>query len=234
MPPRDSNLFSHTNILRNGTHLDGTEREKLYHRDGGLELCAICTMLTPTHAIGVQRRDLRMEIGPLGNNQTLNLVVQLRPGQILDTLPETEHDYKISAHEAYKTREIEDANVLAGIVAQIHENKATALADAISSTGIQPNIPNLFSWVDTIKITLRSIVVLTILGLGARVLVLVWPRMKNSHQKRQSRQKEVVELRDLMRANRGDKSKMLCTSLHENPQFTEGLGVRYSDGCPYP
>ena len=66
-----------------------------------------------------------------------------------DTLPETEQDYKINTHEAYKTREIEDANVLAGMVAKIHENKATALVDAISSTSIQPNIPSLFRWVDT-------------------------------------------------------------------------------------
>ena len=134
----------------------------------------------------------------------------------------------------YKINTIEDANVLAGLVAKIHENKATALADAISSTGIQTNLPNLFSWVGTIKIAFGSIVVLTIVGLGSRVLFRVWPRMRNHHRKRQTKQLEMVELRRMVKANKEEKAKILCNILHEQPRFIEGLGIRYSDGCPYP
>ncbi|KZS02212.1 Uncharacterized protein APZ42_000833 [Daphnia magna] len=84
-------------------------------------------------------------------------------------------DYSLKSHPAHETMEMEQLNILNDLVGLIQESNSKSVSDIVMSEKQDNQIGTMFSWFDTLKILILSIIGFIIFIVCLRILIICDP-----------------------------------------------------------
>ncbi|KAK4007241.1 hypothetical protein OUZ56_012401 [Daphnia magna] len=96
-------------------------------------------------------------------------------------------DYSLKSHPAHETMEMEQLNILNDLVGLIKESNSKSVSDIVMSEKQDNQIETIFSWFDTLKILILSIIGLIIFIVCLRILIICDPFTRIMKKIRQTR-----------------------------------------------
>ncbi|XP_045030955.1 uncharacterized protein LOC123473721, partial [Daphnia magna] len=111
----------------------------------------------------------------------------------LDLITESEElhlndfDYSLKSHPAHETMEMEQLNILNDLVGLMQESNSKSISDIVMSEKQDNQIGTMFSWFNTLKILILSIIGFIVFIISLRILIICDPFTRIMEKIRQAR-----------------------------------------------
>jgi hypothetical protein len=96
-------------------------------------------------------------------------------------------DYSLKSHPAHETMEMEQLNILNDLVGLMQESNSKSVSDIVMSEKQDNQIGTMFSWFDTLKILILSIIGFIVFIISLRILIICDPFTRIMEKIRQAR-----------------------------------------------
>ncbi|KAK4013288.1 hypothetical protein OUZ56_025522 [Daphnia magna] len=103
-------------------------------------------------------------------------------------------DYSLKSHPAHKTMEMEQLNILNNLVELMQESNSKSVSDIVMSEKQDNQIGTMFSWFDTLKILILSIIGFIIFIICLRIFIICDPFTRIMEKIRQTRRLRRYEI----------------------------------------
>ena len=167
-----------------------------------------------------------------------------------DELPLNDFDFTLSAHPAHETIDLEQLNVLNDLMGRIQETNSNSFSAVVQSEVQTNNIQHVFTWVDTLKIMILSVIGFVLFLICVRLFIALnpFPKLiaKSKERKERSKikryNKSAIELQASapMLSIQASSSAVRATAppteneihSHNHCTYVVGKGLVWEDLCP--
>ena len=107
-----------------------------------------------------------------------------------EELPLNDYDFSLKAHPAHETTDLEQLNVLNDLMGRIQETNSNSFSTVIMTERQQNHIEHTFTWIDTLKIMVLSVIGFVLFLVCLRIFIALNPFPKLVKQTRERRKKQ--------------------------------------------
>ena len=107
-----------------------------------------------------------------------------------EELPLNDYDFSLKAHPAHETTDLEQLNVLNDLMGRIQETNSNSFSTVIMTERQQNHIEHTFTWIDTLKIMVLSVIGFVLFLVCLRIFIALNPFPKLVKQTREKRKKQ--------------------------------------------
>ena len=110
-----------------------------------------------------------------------------------EELPLNDFDFTISAHPAHEASDLEQLNVLNDLIGRIQETNSNSFSSVVQTETQHNDIKHVFTWVDTLKIMVLSVIGFVLFLVCLRIFIALNPFPKLIEKNKERKEKRKIK-----------------------------------------